>query len=311
MKILQNILSIAAVAVVFSSCLKDKKIDDQEYGMINHDKTKIVELAAPPDHLISHALDFVDKDTIIDMATVNIAADLPASEDVIVTLSLANSNTMISDYNAAHGASLVPFPAAFYTLQGGGLSVTVPKGSRMAPLKALVNAIDFDPSTTYALGLTISVVDKQGYVISGNFNNVLVTFGAKNIYDGLYEITGTLTDANGVYVGDYGDPSFPRQYELITKTSNSNDTYDRSWDYPYYIVINASTGGAATTNIRPRLTFDPVSGEITAITNVGTSTAVTTVQPGSKYNAADRSLDVRWVAGRWNVNEHWEYLGPR
>ena len=311
MKKFINVLGVATVALTLTSCLKDKPINSLEYGMINHDKQKIVELAAPPDHLISFAMDFVDKVEILDMAMVNIAADKPVTEDVVVTVSIANTATMIADYNTANGTHVVQLPASFYTLQGSGLSVTVPAGSRMAAVKAAVNAINFDPSTTYAVGFTITAVDKQGYTVSGNFGRVLVLFGAKNIYDGLYEITGTLTDANGVYIGDYGDPAFPREYELITVSAVSGVTYDRSWDYPYYIVINASTGGAATTNIRPRLTFDPNTNVITAIDNVGTSTAVTTVQPGSKYNPGDGSIDVKWVAGRWNVNEHWEYIGPR
>lgn len=280
--------------------------------MTNYDKQKIVELAAPPDHLVSFAMDFIDKVEILDIAMVNIAADQPVSEDVTVTVSLANTATMIADYNAAHpGSNVIQLPASFYTLQGSGLSVNVPAGSRMAAVKAAVNAINFDPSSTYALGFTITAVNKQGYTVSGNFGRVLVLFGAKNIYDGLYEITGTLTDANGIYVGDYGDPAGARVYELITVSAVSGVTYDRSWDYPYYIVIHGTTGGAATTNIRPRLTFDPNTDVITAIDNVGTSTAVITVQPGSKYNPSDGSLDVKWVAGRWNVNEHWEYIGPR
>lgn len=306
-----SILLAGSLALLLSSCLKDKNVDDGIYGMEGADKAKLAELASDDaSHLKSFAFDF--KDEVLDVKIVEVrltSRDLP-TQPVTVTLSMTNGPTLISDWNADNGTSYSLMPANLYTITGG-LDVTIPAGERVGYLTIKTNPINYNPSVTYALGFEIASISDASYKKSGNFGTMIVTFGAKNSYDGLYEITGTLTDANGLYVGDYGDPAYPRQYELITTGAQTAIVYDRSWDYPYYIVINATTGGAATTNIRPRLTFEPGSGVISNVTNVGTSAAVITVQPGSKFNASDRSIDLRWIAGRWDVNEHWEYIGPR
>jgi hypothetical protein len=267
MKTLKNILGVAAIAVTFTSCLKDKKITDQEYGMYNYDKQKIVELPSPPNHVNTIALDFKNEVVTIDLVTAAVAADLPVSEDVTVTLSLANSNTMIADYNAANSTNYVAFPANFYSLQGSGLTVTIPKGSRMAAVKATTNSINFNPSTTYALGFTITAVDKQGYDISTNFGKVLVTIGAKNKYDGVYTLRFKMLDwlaAHGIdnAVVDWGGP-----VHMETVAGDAVKLFD-DWGFGTYIhpaaTPTAYTGFGST---QPRFIFDLATNKLVNCVN--------------------------------------------
>jgi hypothetical protein len=295
-----------------SSCLKDKKIEDKVYGMNGADQSKLVELQSEDgSHLKSFSFDFQDNPLTVSIVEVRLTSnDLPKA-DVTVTLSIANSTTLISDWNAEHGTNYVQMPITLYTFQGTSpLSVVIPAGQRSAFVKIVTNTINYDPSTTYALGFEITGVSDPAFKPSGNFKTLIVTFGAKNAYDGLYEITGSCVDAQGLYMGDYGDPTYPRQYSLTTVGGQTGLFYDVSWDYPNYIVININTGGAANTNIRPRITFDANTKAITSAIN-HVNGAVLTVVPGSKFNPADHSIDFEWVLGRWHVTEHWKYLGPR
>lgn len=325
MKTIKNILGAAAIAVAFTSCLKDKKINDQEYGMINYDKQKVVELAAPPDHVISNAMDYVDQLVTVDIATVNIAADLPATEDVVVTTTLANSNAMIADYNALNSASVVPLPANFYTLIGSGLTVTVPKGSRMAAVQAKINSINFDPSTTYALGFTIASVDKQGYTISGTFHKMLAIFSAKNRYDGSYNITFKMLDWDAAYGISNQVIAWPAAYglELITTGGNTVKMFSPAHGAFIHVAYTSAGGATGFGSTQPKFTFDLATNKMTNAVNdfVGARTfimnpAVTDsrwvpVGPGGKpilYAAI-----IMKQAGRTDLQifDTLRYVGPR
>jgi hypothetical protein len=291
MKALKNILGAAAVAVAFSSCLKDKKIDDQEYGMVNYDKNKIVELAAPPTHVIANAMDYVNQNVTVDLATVNIAADQPASEDVVVTTTLANSNSMIADYNTANGTAVVPLPANFYTLQGSGLTVTVPKGSRMAAVQAVINSINFDPSTTYGLGFTIASVDKQGYTISGSFSKVLVLFSAKNRYDGHYDIVFKMLDWDAAHGISNQVIAWPSAYgiDLVTTGGNTVKMYSPGHGAFIHVAATSALGLTGFGSTEPKFTFDLATNKMTNASNDFPNPS-----NGRTFNMNPAVTDSRW-----------------
>ncbi|HMT73205.1 MAG TPA: DUF1735 domain-containing protein [Chitinophagaceae bacterium] len=317
------LLSLLGTSAIFlTSCLKDKNVEDQVYGLNGAEDARLVEIIAPntaadpssAGHLNSVALDFENADLTLDVIEVRLTSkDLPKT-DVAVTLSLANSATIINDYNTANSTSYVQMATTLYQIPS--LTVTIPAGQRSAMLKLKTNAINYDPSTTYALGFTIGSISDASFGASGNFKNLLVTFGAKNAYDGLYEISGTLVDANGVYTGYYPgslyfDPSDPRKYSLTTISGTAGLFYDEWFPYANYIVQNIGTGGFANTGIRPVITFDPTTNKVVSVTNSNNATQVFTVGASSKFNPSDHSIDLQWTLGRWAVTEHWKYIGPR
>ena len=300
-----KLLSVTFLAMVLTSCLKDKNIEEQEYGMINLNARKLIELDSDDSHSKTTGLAFVNRDTILNFVTVRLAAEQPANEDITVTLTTANSTTLINDYNAAHGTNLVAFPTNLYAYQGSGLTVTIPRGKKEGFVRIKVNPSTFDPSSTYAIVFSIASVDKQGYLISQNFKNFIGIVGAKNDYDGRYAVTGTCVDANGLYQGVY-----PTEIDLITVSANQVLYYQHEIDYPNYVVEAISGGSLANTGIRPKITFDPATDRVTSIVR-NSDNAPMVVGSISKFNRADRSLDIEWTLGRWKVTEHYTYLGSR
>jgi len=307
-----KLLFAAAIVVGFSSCLKDKEFEDHTYGHTGVEGGKIIELGFlnSQAHIDNKAVDFEDRELNLKYVTVRLAAKDPAPEDIVVTLDTTGTNAKLDAYNDANDKNYERFPNSFYSFPNG-LKVTIKKGEREGYLMVKTNAIAFDPSSTYGLAFFIANVDKPGYTVSGNFDEFITTIGAKNKYDGQYEITGTLVDANGLYKGDYGDPAGPRIYNLITVGGNTGLFYDVSWDYANYIVVSIATGGGANTGIRPQITFDPTTNKVVGMINANTPSTVVTVGSGSQFNEDDHSIDLEWTIGRWHATEHWEYIGPR
>jgi len=189
MKKYSIILSLALLTMGLSSCLKDDLVSDQKYGMINLDANKVAQL---PSASKTFSLLLENKTTTLDFVQVNLAQSEPAAEDVVVTLSIAQSDAKIKAYNAANGTNVVQFPSDKYTLPNG-LKVTIPKGSRTGYLKLNLNQQNLSAATPYALAFNIVSVDKTDIIVGGNFNSTLVRVSAKNPYEGSYTANGYFT----------------------------------------------------------------------------------------------------------------------
>lgn len=308
-----KILFGAACVVSLASCLKDKEFEDNVYGHTNTEGNKIIELGETVDgsHETTVGVDFIDADTSVNYLTVRLAAAEVAQEDIVVTLDTSVTAAKILKYNDDNETSVIRLHDTLFSLPATGLKVTIPKGSREAHLKINFNAFKFNPSATYAIGFRIVSVDKPGYTISQNFREYLTLIGAKNDYDGVYLITGTMVDAGGAYFGDYGGAGpDARVYQLITVGADAGLFFDQSWNYPNYIVLNA-TGGGVNSGVRPQITFDPTTRLVTAMKNVNNNAAIP-FGPTSRFNESDHSIDLDWTSlGRFHAVEHWEYIGPR
>lgn len=302
-----SLLLVSSLVLVLSSCLKDKDVEDGLYGMQGADKARLAEIASESgSNFKSFAFDFADK--VLDVAVVEVrltSNDLP-KQPVTVTLSLANSAAMISDYNAEHGSSFVMMPANLYTITTG-LDVTIPAGERVGYLYIKTNTINYDPSTSYALGFHIASVSDASYLISGNMGKIVTSFGAKNKYDGRYRATGTCVDASGIYHGFY-----PTEIDLETVSGTAVKYYQYEIDYPNYIVENITTGGLANSGVRPIFNFDNTTNQLVSLTNANNGAAVP-YTPGGNYNPSSKTITVQWVwgGGRFLVTETYTYIGPR
>ncbi len=301
-----SIALLALLPLLMASCLKDKKVSDRVYGMEGTQDLKIIELASSNDHIRPYAIDFVDSDTTFNVVEVRLAAAQPATEDITVQLTLANSAAIVAAYNDLHETDYEDMPTNLFSLIDPALTVTIPKGSRAGYVKIRVNAATFDPSSTYALGFRIVSVAQSGYVISGNFSDVVVTLGAKNDYDGHYSVTGSMTDANGVYRGVH-----PTYYDLITVSSNAVLFYQWDFDFANYVVQNISTGGYVNAGVRPRFTFNNATGALVSVVDALTNGNLTMVS--GQFHAADRSIDLDYyiIGTRFHIVEHLTYEGPR
>ncbi|MFN0291602.1 DUF1735 domain-containing protein [Pedobacter helvus] len=301
MKKISLLIYVALACIFLTSCLKDKLVEDQTYGLINLNANKIVGFNEATQ---SFALPFEDVERILEIP-IHLSAESPASEDITVSLSLANSAQLIDKYNTDNGQDLEVFNTALYELQAPGLNVVIPKGSKDGYLKIKVNSSTFDPSLTYALGFTVNSISSSDYTISGNYRNLIATFGAKNIYDGIYNVDGTCVDANGLYKGDY-----PRRFSLSTTSATRVSVYDLDYDFNKYIVINLAGTSAANTGVGLAFTFDPSTNQLTAVTDPASPTRVFTNVSGS-YDPATKKIVVGWTTGRWTVNETWTFREDR
>lgn len=263
-----TLASVAFLMIGFASCLKDKNVEERRYGTEGLEDKKIIEFVVDQTNYIGTGLSFVNRDTIINIAVVRLAAAQPAQEDINVTLTLASSTTMISDYNASHGSSLVNFPSSLYSVQGSGLVVTIPKGSREGYLRAKINPSTFDPSSTYALGFRIANVDKQGYTISQNFGYFIAAFGAKNKYDGIYRLRVRMRASDRPTVNTSTTWNWGGNVHLVTTGPNSVKLFD-DWgfgDYIQPIQTNTFTySGFGST--APKFFFDLSSDKLTNVVN--------------------------------------------
>lgn len=303
MKKLLNISLFLSLVLGLTSCLKDKNIIGPDApGAIRN----IVEFKNPavPSSSTSDVMPFYvlsyDIQPSVDMnITVSYSGADPAPNDITVKVAL--DDDAIETANDEQDMNMIPLPTSMYSIPS--LNVTIPKGQRTGTIKVTLKTDQFDLTKAYALGFKITGVDGTSAPVSGNFGTIVVSVGAKNEFDGRYDVTGSCVDANGLYKGFY-----PTSVDLISAGANSVVYYNHDFDYPNYIVISLSTGGAANTGIRPKITIDQSSGAVTAITNLASGADI---RVSGQYNKATKEMDIEWKSGRWSVKEHYKYSGPR
>jgi|LauGreDrversion4_2_1035121.scaffolds.fasta_scaffold00009_23 hypothetical protein len=295
MKIFNKVLVAVILFTGLTSCLKDEMISNQKYGIINANAYKIIEMTAPLTDLRNVAVDIKTDPQTVDFATVHLAAESPATEDIKVTLSVANSQQIIDKYNSADADNdgeldhtpLVLLPPDQYTFPNG-LDVTIPKGSKDAKLKLTVNNSSLlDPSTVYGIVVEINSIDKAGYTISGNFKYEIISFAVKNQYDGIYDFKGYIlrNSVNGP------DPALSGNFkdeEATLTTLNVNAVqFKQIW------ANSGPVGGIDGLT----LTVDPATNAVTC-----SSSANATLMNDPNYNNHyDPATKTFYVSFKWGT----------
>ncbi|NJO92779.1 MAG: DUF1735 domain-containing protein [Chloroflexia bacterium] len=281
------ILSALFVSVGLTSCLKDDDIDDQKYGLINLNANKIIEIPADASHEISLTL-LPEGTKELTIGEVRLAAESPASEDITVSLTSANTSDII-------GSDKPLFPLDGVTVPA---TVTIPKGSRSVPLVVSINTTLLQSDPQY-IAISITSVDKQGYIVSGNFGHLKLNMKVKHKFEGRYILTGSMVDVlnanlkhvTTAYSGEY-------TVQLRTKDGSTLAFYDELiWeDFMYPIANGASLSGYGS--FGPEFTFDE-NGNIIAVSNhfgVPANTRVAQLDPSgvNKYDPATKSFTVSY-----------------
>ena len=307
-KILLASLFVAGLSVAFTSCLKDKGFDNNEYG-INDADTQPPGVGFPfgSKARTDFGLDVsATAQSVSGLVYVNLESGTAAKSDVKVTLT-NNTAALLAAYNAANGTSIQALPTALYTVP---LNLTIPSGGRNVQTDIVIsNTTSLDPNISYAIGLTISNVD-GGYTIASNLKNLFIVFSVKNKYDGRYNLRG--------YHNRPGlDAPYNETVEMETSGPNSvTMKWPENGGQPYSHPLNGGVTyyGSFTTNFY----FNLTTNVMTAWDMTPWATTVTpTVTPGtnSRYDPATKTIYANfYYNGNPAARQFWDtlrYLGPR
>jgi hypothetical protein len=188
-KILSSSLLIAALAVAFTGCLKDKGFDNHTYG-INDPDTQPPGVGFPKAAAAKNTVGldaFTTTTQVVNgLIFVNLESGTPAKSDVHIVLAL--DDAIRTAYNTANGTSILALNPALFTV--GSLNLTIPAGGTnvQVPLNIL-NTSTLNPNLTYGVGIKIVSAD-GGYLVASNLKNLFVEFVIKNKYDGVYNLKG-------------------------------------------------------------------------------------------------------------------------
>jgi hypothetical protein len=317
---LRSIITTAAASVfMLSSCLK--KTD--RLGFINDKGSIVSEIAThnegDPLVVSVEPLPAVETLDLLKLAFHN-AKNLPSGD---IKIKLVLKPSLITDYNTANGAALLPLPFSSYTLSDPTLEVTIPKGTYGShQMTITVTKAALSLTETYALGFTIQTVSEG--VISDLAKDFLFIIGVKNKYDGDYSITGTFVDAsNADFVSAH-----PHEWYLITNGPAQNIVFDPNLNgglVGYSFIVNSTGAGSYYGSFGLVVNFDPATDKITSVTNYygqpsGNGRSATLDPSGiNTYNPATKTIKIKYwmdqpsviTPHRAYMNETWTFLGAR
>lgn len=267
MKTFIKVLSVLFLATFLSSCLKDDPAFDP-----SESSGSTIEISVPPRSPATSLYPIVVNSFEVSAeaeftVTVNYAGATPAPADISVTIGVDPS--ALTKYDESQTASMSDdekddydyyqlLPESLYTISS--TTLTIPKGQRQATTTIKVKPDQFDLTAKY--GLPIKITQASSGVISGNYSTVIYQLGAKNKYDGIYDVTGTYKDfTNAAFSGVY-----PKEIYLVTLNANSNYYSDPTeLSVPGYLFYTG-TGYSYYGNWAPVFTFD-ADGNVTSVTN--------------------------------------------
>jgi hypothetical protein len=175
-------LFLPLLSFMFTSCLKDKPVEEGRIGIKPNSGQRIVEIAGPATGFVNVDLVGAPKDTTVNMVVVRLASENTAENDIQVTLTPDNS--LVTAYNTAHSTNYVVPSANLYQIPST-LTVTIPKGQRegFVTLKAIPNNLF---GALYAFGFRLTSTSDPSITISGNYGTQVVALTIRNKYDGIY-----------------------------------------------------------------------------------------------------------------------------
>ena len=315
-------LTLVSLPVFLASCLKDKEVEDQKYGLEGIEDKKLIELSLTPlstKNYVAIPFESSDVDTVLDLIPVTFAYKDPAPEDINVELIL--SPALIGNYNALNGTMHEEAPSNVYTIlnaasgSSGGYIVTIPKGERKAYLQIKIKPSDY-LGHDYAIAFQISKIENPGYIISANFSTAIVSIPIKNKYDGTYRLQGHHNRSPYTFPYD-------TEIDLITQGPSSVSFYwpdAGSVGHPIGVGANNSLSWYGPT-VAPVIVFDPATDLVTDVFNSSTAGPAIDIYTGAgsgqgRYedNGSDIKIYVYW---RYSANDlrafldTLTYIGPR
>lgn len=323
---------LAASALFMSSCLKDKRFDNNEIGVRDlGDGPKGIFFPVTSKSL---AVTSSSSPTTISELAISINGSKQSTSDTKFTIAVEPT---------AIPAGTTLLPASSYTFEATGV---IPAGQEIGYIKlTLLNSGVLNPDLKYAIAFKITAVD-NGYIVSKNQNVLVITFAIKNRYDGIYRVTGTYQDfVNPLFTGRY-----PLIYHLITTGPNTVDVALDNINgaiVPGYL-FNAAGAPSFFGSFGLTMSFNPTTNAVATLHNyygdpTKAPTAVGTPSTGSgapnyisqpqqrravldasglnRYDPATTTVNIKYFMIQLNqatgtnprgaFNETWVRTGPR
>lgn len=273
MKKILNLLVLGLIITGFSSCLKDNSLIGPDApgalkNIVEFQNINFISSGTSSTYPL-----YVESFNVAPTGTatlkVNYAGSDAAPEDIAVKVVL--DPTAIDKYNTENSTHYIAMPTSLYSLSS--LDLVIPKGQRTASITISVKPNQFDFSLAYALAFKITSATNS--VISGNFGTVILSIGAKNAYDGVYQLTTSATTSL--------QPNKNVEVEMVTQSATT---------------VGLSPGLLGTYSNVVTYTVDPTT---LAVTVTCPSLGVQTPQDTrSKYDPATKTFTVFWKQGNGN-----------
>lgn len=344
------LLALAALVIIASSCEKVKSVTPTT----TEGKTYVKILKggdANPAPVVKNPIDFVP--TPAQLLVVDLRREIPTAAELNKTV-----NVTIKDDTAAVRAAnpaYVQMPIAWYTIQGDGVKTGGQGGTYTFTFKpgeyakqiyvTIPDATVLNPSALYGLGFTITSADGG---VTVREKSVVVEIGAKNPWDGIYAVTGPMSDvsAAGTSLVQWNGQANPTAFSnahggawglhLITTGATTCVMYEDDLYGDFYHLIYTGSATSVYGTFCLVVDFNPATGAITSVHNlygetarggsgapnyVASSTRSAALDPtGVNAVQANKDILIKYfmyqpsvvpVGPRTSFNEKWEYVGSR
>jgi hypothetical protein len=314
-KYTKTLAMFALVAGIVSSCEKVKS--PKPLGGEGQTVVKLVDGGQPGSR--QYAIDFVATPTTLTMADLRRDVSNSAELNRTMNVTIIDDTAALRAYSVANNTNLIYLPAAFYTIKattpktggvGGRFNIVMNPGEFAKPIDIVIpNATVLDPSSKYGLAFTITSADANG-VISFN-RTIVVEIGAKNNYDGEYNLRGFHNRPGFQFI-------FDQTIHMVTTGASSVIFYwplAGSIGHPIQTPTGVSWYGPA---IAPHVVFDPSTNLVSNVFNNAGGTPIDIYTgAGSGQGRFIPSTKEMFVYWRYNFNndrafmDTLTYIGPR
>jgi hypothetical protein len=323
MKRLTIYFSILVLSVGFlsTSCTKVKDVNLDGKGQT------LIQAPDAASGTIAVALDLVPGAKKV--SVFNVRRDAPSNSELqkAFSVKVLLDTSVIGEYNRANGTSFEPLPDSTFTVDasnpfdGTYYTLNFAAGDFAKDVYINLDPTKLDLNYQFALGFRLSTSTYGN--VSTSLNSLMTQVGAKNRYDGIYEVTGTMVDhVNPALTGNY-----PVKFKLITSGPYQCVGEDQDAGGIYHSILNA---GAFSVYGSLGLVFNFASdgsGTIESIVNyygqpAGNTRSLALDPSGvNKWDPTSHNISVKYFMIQTNQStgtgprtefaETWKYKGPR
>lgn len=313
----KNTALVALAILSLSSCLKDEGAENGSYGLSGFAGGEFISLPLAANNPNALALESKTGNQTLTLFQANYEYVDKAPEDIVVTFTPDAAAV-------AAVAGLTALPAGTIIYPSGSPSITIAKGTRVSPaFTCQINTGSLDPTKAYGVAFTISSVSKSSAAIPKNLKTIVYKLSLKNKYDGIYKVTGPMTDAASAALTQYM-PSWTAHLETTGPASVAVRDMTATGGIFHPIMNNGgasyygSFGMIVTFNTITDIAVDMVSPYEPA-----PNTRTARLDPGftSKWDPNSRNIRIKYhmfqpsagfsTSPRVIFDETWTYLGPR